>query len=218
MGQQAGPGHAAGDRPVGRGGLRHALAAPAGGLGPGDLDDLQPGGDQVEKLAHVLAHDPQIAAAVGAGRAGLEHAALARRALGHSRATTGLWSIGWGVGIEARVGEDAAISLGLVQLGRVAFGRGDLQILERQLELRDLALDLPGAETEALPLDLRDPCPQRRRSAGRGRAASPPGGRSPASAGRSRPSARRSSRAARKGRMSGRRTWPRPPVRGLQGQ
>jgi hypothetical protein len=58
VGQQAGARPwLAPDRPAGRGFLHHLLAASAGFPDPGNLDDLQPGGDHVEQLADIFAHD-----------------------------------------------------------------------------------------------------------------------------------------------------------------
>ena len=76
-GQQGRACHAAGDRSAGRRLLHHLLAAAAGLLQPRDLQDLQLRHDQVEDLAHVLAHQPQIAPAIRAAAARIKFAPLA---------------------------------------------------------------------------------------------------------------------------------------------
>src|SRR5690606_22892418 len=59
--------------------LNHLLTAAAGLLRAGDLDDLELCRDHLEDLAHVLADQAQLTAAIGAGVAEIELAALARR-------------------------------------------------------------------------------------------------------------------------------------------
>ena len=99
----------------------------------------------------ILPDDAEIAAAIRASGAGVEHAALAHRAFGDAR--TAARSGHSGVG---RCGSPLG---DLLRSDRslVALGHGDLKGLERQLELRDLALDLLGAWSEPLALELRDP-------------------------------------------------------------
>src|SRR5690606_27634441 len=79
IGKQTCPGHAAGDRPARGRRLDHLLTAAAGLLRAGDLDDLELCRDHLEDLAHVLADQAQLTAAIGAGVAEIELAALARR-------------------------------------------------------------------------------------------------------------------------------------------
>ncbi len=80
-GQECRARHAAGDRTAGRGCLHHLLAAAAGLLQTRDLQDLQLRRDQVEHLAHVFAHEPQVAAAIRAAAARIKLAPLARSGL-----------------------------------------------------------------------------------------------------------------------------------------
>jgi hypothetical protein len=148
MRQERRPGQAARDRPGRRRGLHHALAVAAGLLRPVDLDHLQLGGDEVEDLGHVLADQPQHAAAIGAALAGVEGDDLARR-VGEIR------------GLPRRRGGSAALPphrrrlvIGrLVALRRRIGGRtGHLEPLEGELQLRDLAVDLLRARPVSLPL------------------------------------------------------------------
>ena len=104
-----------------------------------DIDHLQFGGDEVEDLGHVFAHQPQYAAAVGAALAGIEHNGLARRVLRDAR-------------LAAAPGRDALFQRrgigGLVldllwRLGsRIGGGARRLEVFEGKLQLLDLALDL----------------------------------------------------------------------------
>lgn len=156
-GQQAGFRHAARDRPAGSGLLDHALAAAAGFLHSGDLDHLDLRCDHVEQFADILPDHTQIAAAVGAIVTGIKFAAFAWRIPGHPWATPrfllrwGFTLFGWRVLLQ-----------GLVILRRRVVGlrRGDHQVFERQFDLCDLALDLFGAGTKLLILELGDPDPQ----------------------------------------------------------
>ena len=89
MRQQARACHAAGDRAAGGRNLHHAFAAAAGFLEPGDLHDLQLRRDQIQHLADILAHQAQIATAIGAAAAGVQFLPLARRAVRDPRAAAG---------------------------------------------------------------------------------------------------------------------------------
>ena len=139
--------------------LHHAFAAAAGFLHPGDLDHLDLRSDHVQQLADIFADDAQVAAAVGTGLPRIELATLARRALGDAGAAA-LGFLGCALGL---LGRRRPLFQGLVLFGRrvVGFRRGHPQVLERQFELLDLALDLFGAGSEGLLLELRDPDPQR---------------------------------------------------------
>lgn len=72
------PRHAAGDWSARRWRLDHLLAATAGLLWACDLDDLDLCRDHLEDLAHVLADETQIAAAIRARAARIELVVLAR--------------------------------------------------------------------------------------------------------------------------------------------
>ena len=159
VGQQGRARHAARDRAARGGLLHHLLAAAAGLLQPRDLEDLQLRHDHVEDLADVLAYRPQVATAVRAAGAGVEFAALARGGLRHARAAAGLALGRLPSGRRGR---------GLV-LGRrrgVALSSRNQQVLQRQLELFDLALDLLRGLAEGLLLQLRDAQPVNRRPTG----------------------------------------------------
>ena len=156
VGQQAGTGHAARDRTAGGRLLDHLLAAAAGLLRPGDLDDLQLRRDQIKHLAHILADEAQVAAAIRAAGAGVELAALARGRVRHARTAAGR-----AVGRIIRGRRWRLIGGAFIDGARGSLGGGDQQILQRQLELFDLALDLLGGLAEGLLLQLRDAQPQR---------------------------------------------------------
>jgi hypothetical protein len=155
-GQERRTRHAARDRTAGRRRLHHLLATTAGFLQPRDLQDLQLCRHEVEHLAHVLAHEAQVAAAIRAAAAGVELAPLARGGCRHTGAAARLADFAV-IGRALRDG----IRLLVVRRGGGAFGAGDEQILERQLELFDLALDLLRGLAEGLLLELRDPHLQR---------------------------------------------------------
>ena len=143
-----------GDRPARRGGLHHALAAPARRLGPRDLDHLELRGDQVDELADILAHDrADRRRSPGRSRRGRARAARG----GVPSATRGRRR-----GLGASAGSSASTSVSAEASGSAGSAaqpsaEGDLQVLERQLELLDLALDPLRARPEALPLQLDDP-------------------------------------------------------------
>jgi hypothetical protein len=150
VGQQRGGGHAAGDGPARCRGLHHPLTGATGLLDPRDLDDLQPGGDQVEHLADVLADHAQRAAATGTRRTRIEFAAFARRIGGHA-----------GAAARRMLRSDG----GRHRFGRIIFvacrrrtglGLGDQQAFKGEFELLDLALDLLGCLAKRLPLKLGD--------------------------------------------------------------
>ena len=71
-----------------------------------------------------------------------------------------MFFLGCGLGL---LGRRRSLFQGLVLLGRrvVSLRRGDHQVLERQLELFDLALDLLRAGAELLLLELGNPDAQR---------------------------------------------------------
>ncbi len=148
LGQQSRTGHAAGDRTARGRRLDHPLTPAAGLLHPRDLNDLHLRRDQVEKLAGVLAHHPQIAAAIGAAGAGVELAALTRCCVRHARPASrrcrGNRSIGRG-------------GLNVLNRSVALFSGCDQQILQRQLKLGNLALDLFRGLAEGLLLQLDDP-------------------------------------------------------------
>jgi hypothetical protein len=147
VGQQPRAGHAARDRAARRRLLRDLLAAPAGLLQPRDLKDLQLRRDHVEDLADVLADKAQLAAAVGAAGARVELPALARGGVRDTRAAPrlALWRL-FGGGGRRRLGR-ILVRILVHGLGG-AFSRRDQHVLQRQLELFDLALDLLGGFAE----------------------------------------------------------------------
>jgi hypothetical protein len=153
--EQARAGEAARNGAARRRLLDHLLAPPAGLLHPGDLDDLQLGGDHVEQRADVFSHDPELATAVVAALAGVEGAALARSGVGHAGLAARR------LGRRGLFGARRLDGIGLVVRRDRGLGRGDLQILERQLQLFDLALDLLRGLAEGLLLQPRDPHPER---------------------------------------------------------
>ena len=126
------------------------VAAAAGLLQPGGLDQLQLGRDQCEDLADILTDQTQGAAAVRAILTGVQHDALAGCALSHQ-------------------GLPAARSAGHRHLFFcAAFGvvigshradrcrRGNLQMLQRQFKLFYRALDTVRAGAELLLLKACD--------------------------------------------------------------
>lgn len=153
-GEQAGAGHAARDRAHRRCRLHHPLALPAGLLQPRRLEHLQLRGDELEHLRHVLADQAQGTAAVRAALAGVENDALAHRGRGDPR-----------LAAPARQDALAARLWAWFSCGRrnrcLRGGHRHLEILERQLQLLDLAADLLRARPELLPLELGDADPQR---------------------------------------------------------
>jgi hypothetical protein len=149
-------GHAARDGPRGCRCLGDPLAAPAGLLRPHGLDHLQACRDQLEHLGDVLADEPQGSAAVRAGLARVEHDALARR----GGADLGLAPPRRG--FTRRTGFLHRFCLVLIIGDRLPGGRGgDLDRLQSQLELLDLALDPFRARAELLPLEPGDADPER---------------------------------------------------------
>jgi hypothetical protein len=123
---------------------------------PGDLHDLQLRRNQIQNLADILAHHAQIAAAIGAAPAGVELLPLARRAVGDPRAAPG-------GAIRAPIGRwrfRRVIALIVSQGRSLAFDGRDQQILQRQFQLLDLALDLFLGLAEHLLLQLGDAQPQ----------------------------------------------------------
>ena len=118
-----------------------------------DLDHLQLGGDEVEDLGHVLADQPQRAAAIGATLAGVEDDDLARR-------------VGRDPWLAAAARRQKLLNCrligGLVIGRRVALRRriggrtSHLEPLESEFQLRDLAVDLLRARPVSLPLQPGD--------------------------------------------------------------
>jgi len=96
VGEQRGAGRAAGDHPLGRGGLHHRIAPPAGILGPPNADDPQGRRHPVEHLADALADGMQGAAATGADVGlDIEHTILPSEMVGKRLAPCGnRWGIG----------------------------------------------------------------------------------------------------------------------------
>ncbi|GGB03956.1 hypothetical protein GCM10011491_35070 [Brucella endophytica] len=137
-------------RATGRWQLHHLLAAPAGFLEPGDLDDLHLRRDHVEDFARVLADKTQFTAAFRATVARIEFPALANGLLRYARPTAhdrcG----------RACQGGDRHRLIGLIDRRRIALRRGDQEILQRQFQLFDLALDLFRGLAEDLFLQLGD--------------------------------------------------------------
>ena len=156
VGQKARTRHAARDGPTGRRHLHHAFAAAAGFLGAGNLDDLQLRRDQIQHLADILTHHPQVAAAIGAAAAGVELLPLARHAVRDPGATAG-WAIGDFAG-DSRF--QRALVLVVIHERRLALSRGDQQILQRQFQLLDLAFDLFRGLAKDMLLQLGDAQPQ----------------------------------------------------------
>ncbi len=154
MCQQACTCHVAGGRPTGRGHLQQTFATAAGFLGPGDLDDLQLRRDQSQHLADILAHQAQITAAIGAATAEFKLLPLARRGLGYPRtaARRARGSVVRGL--------KTALFKVAVRDHPLAFGGHDQQILQRQFQLLDLALDPFRRLAEDLFLQLGNAQPQ----------------------------------------------------------
>ena len=126
------------------------LAAAAGLLQAGGLDQLQPGRDQFEDLADVFTDQAQGAAAVGAVVARVEHDALARRAFGHQ-----------GLAAARRGGRCGLLFIAefgvVIRRNHADCCRpGYLEMFQRQFELFDLSLDAFRAGPELLLLQPRD--------------------------------------------------------------
>ena len=156
VGQQAGTGHAAGNGAAGRRHLHHTLAAAAGFPGAGNLDDLQLCRDQIQHLADILAHHPQVTATIGAAAARIKLLPLARRAVRDPGAAA-RWTIGDLAGGSRSQG---TIVLTVIHDRCPALRRGDQQILQRQFQLLDLSLDFFRGLAEDLLLQLGDAQPQ----------------------------------------------------------
>ena len=117
----------------GCGQLGDLLAAAAGFLQARRLDQLEPGRDQFEDLADVLTNKTQGAAAVRAIFAGVQHDAFTRRAF-RDQGLAAAWRVGGG-------GLFFSTQFGVV-IGCNPADRcrpGNLQILQRQFKLFDLA-------------------------------------------------------------------------------
>src|SRR5690606_18758062 len=115
-------------------------------------DDLELCRDHLEDLAHVLADQTQLTAAIGAGVAEIELAALARRVCrdaGSPRWARRGVRVG-GSGREIRVG------IVLIACYGGLLCDGDEHVFERELKLCDLALDLLGGLAEGLLLQPGD--------------------------------------------------------------
>lgn len=65
--------------------LHHGFALAAGLFGSGDLDLLELGGNQIEDLGDVFAHQARLAAAIGAVRSRIEGAVLGGNVLAQNR-------------------------------------------------------------------------------------------------------------------------------------
>ena len=118
-----------------------------------DLDHLQLGGDEVEDLGDVLADQPQRAAAIGAALAGVEDDALARCVGGDPRLAA---SAGRQALLRCRRVGGGIIGRLVALRCRIGGRTRHLEALERQFQLRDLAVDLLRARTVSLPLQPGD--------------------------------------------------------------
>jgi hypothetical protein len=152
MREQARTRHAAPHRPGWSRRLHHRLALAARLLEPRRLDQLELGLDEVEDLGHVLANQPQRAAAVGTTAAGIEYDPLADHVAGQA-----------GLAAPAR---DRTLRGGgrlVVRLFEARVGRGpfDLEPFQSEFELLDLAGDLLGRGTKLLLLEPGDLNPER---------------------------------------------------------
>ncbi|CAA7627334.1 conserved hypothetical protein [Magnetospirillum sp. SS-4] len=145
MGEQAGARLAPLDRQARHRGLHHGFAGPAR-QGRADMaDDLEASGHVVQDLGDVLADLAQHAAAgrTGAGP-GMNH--LAARQMRRQRAATTMTAL-------ARLGRrnlGACLARGPIRSG------ADLQILQHQFELLDLAVQLLRGAAKLLPPQPRD--------------------------------------------------------------
>jgi len=155
VGEQARAGQPARDRARRRRRLHHPLAPSAGLLQPRGLGDRQLGGDEIEDLGHVLAHQPEIAAAVGAGLARIHHRTLARHLGVDPRLAAAARLAPLTVAILRPATALRLRGLGLGR-GRRGLGHGHLQVLQRQLQLLDLARDLLRARAELLLFEPGD--------------------------------------------------------------
>ena len=148
MSQQVRACHAAWDWPAGCRLLHHSLAAPAGLLDAGDLHHFHLGCNHVQQFADILAHNPQIAAAVSAACAGIKLTTFAGGRIRDTLATV------------QRGRRDIArgrFVLAFVDGRFITLGHGQQQVFKRQFQLLDLAFDLLGGLAESQLLQLGDP-------------------------------------------------------------
>ncbi len=153
VGQKTGARHAARDRTAGRGHLHHLFTAPTRFLHPCDLDDLELRRDHVEQFTDVFTHNAQITTATGAVLARIKLTPLARGAIRDAGTATGFGLPPFG----------RRLNLGFVILvikGGVGLGNSNQQILQRQFQLFDLALDLFRSLAKHLFGQFGDPQPQ----------------------------------------------------------